>query len=160
MTQAPREGLYTWTEVTDHSGRRVSLLWLSVRCRSCLSSGRQRSRGDPRRPVGFGRVLGSWVCVCLFCWTGHVSTPAYWGQGKGQLESLILQFTRRSNLYFYVKMIRVLNISEQFNQNTILKANLGPCGLGWVPGPPMGSAWEVGLVTKRKFESLSVFISH
>lgn len=51
-------------------------LWLAVRCRSCLSSGRRRSGGDPRRPVGLGRVSGSWGCACLSCWTSHISTPA------------------------------------------------------------------------------------
>lgn len=54
MAQGPREGLCMWTEVTDHSGKRDSLLWLSVRCHSCLSSGRQRSGADPQGPAGSG----------------------------------------------------------------------------------------------------------
>lgn len=73
-----------------HSGKRDSLLWLSVKCRSCLSSGRQGPGGDAQGLAGSGGTRGSWGCACLSCWTGHVSTPAHWDQGKMQLKRLIL----------------------------------------------------------------------
>lgn len=70
MAQAPREGLCTWTEATDHSGKWDSPLWLSVRCRSCLSSGRRRSGGDPQGPAGRGGSGELGVCLAvLLDWT-------------------------------------------------------------------------------------------
>lgn len=84
MAQAPREA-EAWTQAQWQAG---VLLWLSVKCRSCcLLEGRGQVG-----TAGTSRLGGTWelgVCVSS-CWTGPVSTPAHWDQGKTQLKSLIL----------------------------------------------------------------------
>ena len=45
--------------------------------------------GTPRDQQA-GGARESWGCAWLSCWTGHISTPTHWDQGKMQLKSLIL----------------------------------------------------------------------